>query len=607
MANSEDGFLQKGQEEVEKWATRIEITRKATQENFAKKAKRNIEYYIGNQFPEDEAFDESRVPINFIASVVDSLVPAVYTKNPRVRVTPAVPDVGDKEVNRKRRDFASMQQALINKTLLEIKFKKTAKAAIKDGTLTSRGIIKYGFSAQLGKRKGTKYVFDAVRKFIPGVPIDENIQDTFVKKQRVWAERVSPFKFFYDLDANDLEHATWCAQEITLPLHRVRNNPIYNKKIRKMLQPSGVMGRNFMSKIWDDIDAEHAEVSEFPEDVQRITLYEIWDKESRRVRVLARGNEDLGFLRDDPWPFKSHEGFPFKEYISITVPDSQWSTSEVDRIIEGQDEMNVIRDMMFKHTRRSMAGWAITRGAMDEEDLNAWREGEILESFFIRNVNDIKSLIPPQMPTAYFEYARTVKEDLGENSKLPSWRRAGEKLGVRTAAEVNEITQGLDVITNEKVDVVMDFILDIVKGLSQIMQEKYTLSQVVPVVGLHAESWREFTPAEIKEELDIKLVPFSAIPINPNQELVHYREFLSIIVQVQQAGVPVNLLSFLRTYAEKLQIHDFDDYLGPESLRVAGEDEGIQAQLAQGLQGLGGQQGAPGQSGGQLGQGVVGR
>lgn len=607
MPNSDTSFLSMGEEEVQKWSTRIEIARKAHGKHFEKKARRNIEYYVGNQFPEDGHFDESRVTINFIASVVDSLVPAVYTRNPRVRVTPKVPDVGDREINKKRRDFASMQQALLNNTLLEIKFKKTAKAAIKDGTLTSRGIIKYGFSAQLGKRKGKKYIFSAARKFIPGVPSDQNIEDTFVKSQRVWAERVSPFKFFYDLDANDLEHAVWCAQEITLPLHRVRNNPIYDKKIRKLLQPSGTISRTLMHKIWEDVDSEHAEASQFPSDVQRITLYEIWDKESRRVRVLARGNEDLGFLRDDPWPYKKHEGFPFKEYVSITVPETQWATSEVDRIIEGQDEMNVIRDMMFQHTRRAMAGWAITRGAMDEEEMTAFREGEMMEAFFIRNAGDIRSLVPANMPTAYFDYAKTIKEDVGENSKLPSFRRAGERIGARSATEVNEITQGLDIITNEKVDVVQDFILEVVKGMSQIMQEKYTLSQVVPVVGLRGESWRDFTAAEVKEELDIKLVPFSAIPINPNQELAQYREFLSVMVQAQQAGVPVNLLSFLKTFAEKLQIHDFDDFLGPESLQVAGEDQGIQDLLAQGLQGVGGQPGVPNQPGAPVGQTVVGR
>lgn len=607
MPTEDEKALPKGQEEVEKWSTRIEIARQATNEMFEKKARRNIEYYIGNQFPDDESFGESRVPINFIASVVDSIVPAVYTRNPRAKITPAVPDVGDREQNRERRDFASMHQALLNHTLLEIKFKKTAKAALKDATLTSRGFIKYGFSAQIGKRKGSKYLFNKARKFIPGVPVDENIMDSYVKKQRVWAERVSPFRFVYDLDANDLEHATWCAQEITLPLHRVRNNPIYDKKVTKNLQPSGTISKTFMKKIWDDIDVDKSEAKDFPEDVQRITLYEIWDKESRRVMVLARSNENLGFLRNDPWPYKKHEGFPFKEYAPIPVPDTQWGTSEVDRIIEGQDEMNVVRDMMFKHTRRAMAGWAITRGAMDEDDMAAWQNGEVMETFFLRNASDIRSLVPPNMPTAYFDYARAIKQDISENSKQPSWRRAGERIGARSATEVNEITQGLDVITNEKVDTVQDFILEVMRGLSQIMQEKYTLSQVVPVVGLLGERWREFTPSEVKLELDVKLVPFSAIPINPNQELAHYREFLPIIVQTQQAGVPVNLLAFLRTYAEKLQLHDMDDYLGPESLQVAGEDEDMQQALAQGLQGFGGpQQGIPGQQPQQMGQQVLG-
>lgn len=588
--------LETGQEEVDKWTSRIVVAKRAHQENFKDRAERNIDYYLGVQFPNDEGggheAEHSRVPLNFIASVVDSLVPAVYTRNPKALVRPKTPDKGNPEANKATRRYARMFQALLNKTMDEIGLKRTMKKVIKDGTLTGRGFVKIGYSAQFGKREGKKYSFLSVLKKIPGVPSDANMEDTYVKKNRVWAERVSPFKFFYDIDAQDLDHAAWCVQEIVLPMHRVVNNPIY-KSIRKQLKPSSTVSKDLTKGMWEDVN-EDSEPDEFPRDVQRITLYEIWDKESRRVRVIAKGNEDLGFLRDDPWPFKGLEGFPFREYMSINVPDSQWATSEVDRIIEGQDEFNIIREMQFKHTRRAMGGWITEKGNLEDQDLAAWREQEIMETFLVRDVNKIKSLVPPSMPTDYFSFAQELKKDLAENSKLPSWKRAGEKIGARSATEVNEIAQGIDVITNEKVDVTQDFTIDVLKGLAQLMQEFYTLVQVVPVVGEMGIEWKKFTPAEIKEELEIKIIPYSAVPINPNQELAHYREFLGVMIQAAQSGVPVNMVSFLQKFAQKLQIDDFDEFLGPESLEDIGGDPGKQAALAQALsQGGQGQQNVP--------------
>lgn len=607
MPDKDEFLLDTGQDEVDKWSARIQMAIRAHSEKFEKRARRNLEYYLGQQFPDDEAFEESRVPMNFVASVVDSLVPAVYTRNPKVIVSPKVPDRGNVAVNQKNARFAKMFQGMMNQTIKEIKFKKTAKRAIKDGTLTSRGIVKLGFSGQLGKRQGRKYLFFGPKKEPAGVPLDENMNDTYVKKQRVWAERISPFRFYYDPEAQDLEHAAWCVQEVSVPIHRVVNNPVYNQRVRRDLKPSGTVQKSFTEGLWEHISKD-SRTEDFPEDVQRVILWEIWDRESKKIRVLAKGNQDLGFLRDDPWEkaFKGLEGFPFKEYQSIFVPDSQWGTSEVDRIIEGQDEFNIVRDMQFKHLRRAMASWVVTSGSMDTETQKAWREGELLETFFLRNVNDIKPLMPPSIPESYFAYERSLKQDMSENSKLPSWRRAGERIGARSATEVNEISRGIDVVTNEKVDVVQDFILDILQGMAQIMQEKYTMKQIVPVMGERALEWREFTVQEIKEQLDIQIVPYSAVPMNPNQELAHYREFLPIMVQAQQAGVPTNLLVFLQEYAKRLQITNFDDFLGPQSLQQMGPEGDIQAQLAAALQGTGqpgGQQPIPGAP---ITQGVVG-
>jgi len=185
------------------------------------------------------------------------------------------------------------------------------------------------------------------------------------------------------------------------------------------------------------------------------------------------------------------------------------------------------------------------------------------------------------MPQDYYAYTRALKDDMDENSKLPSWKRAGTRIGARSATEVAEVTQGLDVITNEKVDVVQDFSVEVLRKIAQIIQEKYRLAHIVPVVGTMAEAWTEFEPRQIKEELDISVIPYSATPVTPDLERAQYLQMVPLLAQAMQAGVPVNMVVFLKKVADKLQITDVDDFLGPEAVQAAGGDPMVQAGLSQ--------------------------
>ena len=582
--------------EVRKWFARVMYAQKARKLNFDEKAKENIDYYLGKQYANDS--DTQRVPLNWYASLVDTLIPAVYSRNPKVMVRPKVSSRGNLEFDKQTRELAGLFQSLLNVTVSEIQLKATMKEVIKDSALTGRGYVKMGYSGQVGKDHGktkVRYLLDKItgaeKKTVVGVPIDTTLDDKYLKKERVWVERISPFRFCYDPEARNLSRAKWCIHEVTVPLEHVTNNPIY--KHRESIKASDHVRADYLA---DSFGASASEITSanIPDDVKRVTLWEIWDKESQRIYVMARGNENLGFLRDDKWPFKGLEGFPFAELMPIPVPDSQWGVAEVDRIRDGQDQYNQVSDQLARHIEISVAHWAVLKGAMEKDELAKFANGEIGEIIEFAEKGALEPLTAPTVPSDYFNYLGVLQKNNDENSKMPSWRRAGQRIGARSATEVAEITQGLDVIQGEKVDVVQDFTLVVMRKVTQIIQEKYGLSHLVPIVGEKVTLWRAFTPNEIKEELEIQVVPYSATPTNPDAERNQYLQAVPLVLQAAQAGVPINLVLFLKKVFEKLQIHDVDEWLGQEAVQAAGSDPAVQAALSQVQAEQPGQQQGPG-------------
>lgn len=555
------------------------MAKKAHADNFKEQAERNIRFYIGDQY-DGEPDRNKRVPRNFIASSVDALVPAVYSRDPQVLANPEVPDKGDKALNMLARGYARMFQSLINQTLHKIRFKKTMKRVVKDAVLTGRGYIKLGFDAQVGTKEGKKYEFEGGKK-LPGVPLDQNLSDDFDHTESVWAERVSPFRVFYDPEATGLDDAAWCVIEVCLRIEKVRSNPIY--KNGSKVKPSGAIAEDLASAVVAGFDSEKTDPEGLDADLQRVVLYEIWDKESRMVYVLADGNEDLDFLRESDWPFADLNGFPITELMPIPVTDSQWGECEVNRMINGQEEFNVIRSMQFRHASRAMGGWTLQDGAADKNDVQRFLNSDVMDVQVLRHPEGLKPLIPPNMPPDYFNYAKELKDDMSENSKVPSWRRAGDMQNVRTAAQVSQLSQGLDAVLNEKIDVVEDFAEETISKMAVIMAEKYSMIHVVPVVGMQGTQWRRFDPKANREKLDISISQYSTTPANPDMERQQYMQFLPLLAQARQAGVPVNLMVYLQRLAEKLAIHDWDEFLGPESLAgmTPGQEQMMAGPMAQ--------------------------
>ena len=581
-------------DEVRKWLNRLMVSRKAREMHFDEKATRNVDYFKGNQNMGD--LKDGKVPLNFVWSFVKTFVPAVYARNPKVRILPKLKQGAPPEILAQKRRLAKMFEILTNMTLDEIKLKRSMKRAIQDAALMGRGVIKVGYNAQAGKTTGDKYEISKAGAESSGIPLDANMEDSFLVSEKVWAKRVSPLRCFYDCDAINMEAARWVAHEVVVPVEYVRKNRIYGAKAQSV-KASTIVDKEYLDGI-SGVEGGEYNTDSVPGDFGRVCLTEIWDKETRYIYVLAKGNEDLGFLREIPWPFKKLEGFPFEELVFNDVPDEQWPISEVDQFIDAQDEMNILRDHMATYFKRFFGIMLADQSKIDDKMLQKIANSQLQEIIPVNN--PVGALVPFTSPSLINEHLtrdRILKADMEENSGLPSWRRAGNRIGARSATEVSEITQGLDVKDNEKVDVVQDFSREVIRKLVQIMQEKYTISKVVPMTGELGLEWRNFSVQDIQEELSVDVVPYSATPATPDLERAQYMQFLQIATSVAQVvpGV-INMPVLLRDIAEKLQITNIDEIM-PMAMPANPQDAGMQQVMAQavaqGQQGMNQPAGAP--------------
>lgn len=466
------------------------------------------------------ALPRDQVVVQLTQAVVTDFVAFLVARDPFFLAKPTLPH---------HADSAKVQQALLNTEWREKEVTAEVERVAYDMAIIGHGVMKTGYTIDLD---------DDVQPDKDGLVE----MDKYIRSEDVWARRVNPYYFVWDITAPDqtLRTARWCAELIFRPLQDVLADSRYNQAVRSAIasgKEAPTRVKTFLSERVKERDAESTGLHD------RVVLYEIWDWKFQKRYVFA--DNVVRPLVEEDWPHsrdaKSYlDGFPYvMEQFTIT-PNEPYGQGLPALIEDQQFELNDIRSKNFAHRRKFNRVYTMRRGTVTETELAKLQDAE---DGSIIVVEEEGALQPLQDAPESVDVDRTegrIQLDIDRVTGADQLQQGG-RLPSRTSA--SEI-QARITIFGRKIDLrarTLDrMVLTVGRQLLQHIKANFELPRIVRAAGragLRSDFLR-FSPQQIQQEVDIELQTSAAPKADPDLERQQAIQFLQVISAFAQVFGP---------------------------------------------------------------------
>jgi len=475
VGTSETPHSDSESKEVKAWLRTISSTEKWRDNRFENMGcKRFVNEYKGDWDFLQASVSIPVVPINLVYAFVKTDVARMSFRDPWVTVNPKrVEDLG----------AAQIAENVLNYTWQDLRLKTQIKQCITEADLVGHSWVKVGYVAEFGTVESQA---KEPEKRGPGRPpkkLKEVETDEYIRSENVFAYYVSYKDILFDPSATYpvTHNARWMAQKIVKPLRAVKQSGIY-EHTDELRVNAGVDDNNIA------YDTPDSQKENFGKDVRSVTLWEIYDLDHQTVTTVSPGCDFK--LREIPLPEYLSGGFPFVQLAWTPVPGEVYPLSEVAPH-EGQIvELTKLLSIELNHLKRWSRQLLMLQDSLPPEEMQKFKDGNdgaiiIAQPVAGKSLSDVIQPIP---------YAPIQSDIYGVwNQIFEIWRSIAGQTGpdqggqartqTRTLGELRLQLMGGHARSDEKLDVLEDFISEIAKKLLTIMQKKYDVPKLARIVG----------------------------------------------------------------------------------------------------------------------------
>jgi len=488
------------------------------------------------------------VPVNMIYAVGRSVIPQVYSRNPKVSIMAKRPGYTA---------HAMILERLDNYMIKEMNIKYQLKSNILDSYLMGRGPGVLGYDSEYGFNPkftvGSEMADSGLTQF--GKKGEQIEYTDEVKPGMPWYLRCSPEDFIVPWGTRRFEEARWYAMRKMRPLRDIKESPLYSKK-------ENLKGA-FHTKLDGSLDGTSKSMTQHSEkdgENAWVELWEIHDKRTGKVMALSLDHDSFLRIEDDQLQI---EGLPARALGFNEDPDYFWWTPDARLIEVQQAEINDIRTMARKHRRVGLLKMIVDKNVGKDElaklldgDVKAVARLDVGPQGDIRKqVAFLQSHVPPDL----ISYAREVREDVREivgfsRNQMGSFE---ESSGRRTAHEAEIVRAASAIRIDERRDIMADYLESIIRGMNQIIFKNWGAERIIDIVGQDgARYWIRFTGDEIKGEFHYGINPEEVLPQNGATRKADALQFIELAKQIPG----VNMQYVMQQYARQF------DWLDPKML-----------------------------------------
>lgn len=476
----------------------------------------------------------SVLPINIFFSIMNSLVPRVYFRNPTVSLSPGVPGL-------EAMMFARVLQRIDNKMLTMMGVKQQIKQMIRDAFLFGTGVGKMGFGG----------IYNT--GIMPYQPGKEPTEYLMLNQQNMpWFRSICPGDFVVPHGIRSIGPDTrWVAYKMTRPLDDVRADERFVESARKSL-----VSKEFMKELDSKIPV--------------VELYEVQDRKTGMSFVIAPkcGGEKALYVGPDAM----QQIMPFSALPLIFNENDNcfWGVPDSKIIEPYQLELNETNTQIMKHRRTSIIKLLAQRGAIKEEEVEKFLSEEV--EALVWTEDDPKNAINvTQSGTIPPEFRLHVQDVLGNVRETVGFSRnqMGEfnsRSGDTTATEANIVAQSMEIRVDERRDIAADLLVQMVDALHQLMFITLPDQIVVDMAGPNgAIIWVQFKKDLIRTgRYTVVIDPDSTQPQTQEMRQQRARENY----QLFQANPLIDPLKLTQYALSETMGNQFDDMLNPQAVML---------------------------------------
>lgn len=531
------------EEEVRLWQNRIRVSA-AWREPYETKWKRYLDY-LQNRYLEVNDLDKGdQIVVNLVHPMVRVIIPSIYSKNPDVVVYPRKNDSMTVEA-------ANVMQMYLRYIFKEIGLKKEIKLTILDALLMGHGWIKTGYYSayeedEENSKEATKSkVSTLIDMFLKAMGIkqptdkelDEENKEAYalnpnekIVEERPWALRTSPLDVYVPAYSSRVEELAWIVHRSLYPIIDLENHPEF--KLPKYIEPSCniqelLKKRNSSANLSGVMGEDSTD-----NDLLYKVIDEVWDLRTGRVFCISDNDTHTYDIKRNEYDFLDAR-HPFVRLAFNDVPDEFYPMSDVEPWEPQIGELNKTRTQMINHRKRYNRRYVYKADAFEEADLEKLKSGE--DGIAVPTKEDIprESFVPVEdaaLPADVYAVEQRIKQDITEISGITGYQKGNTQAGAKTATEAAIVESQSRSRSEERVDVVNEFVNQVAKNIAEMSQKFMSKETVFPIVGEAAVSWVQIEDSDaIKGDFLYDTIFGSSLPVDPNVDRQQFMEFYKMV------------------------------------------------------------------------------
>lgn len=421
-----------------------------------------IKYYKG-EFHDDYS-TQDRITVNMVHPNVKVLQAALSARHPEIIA------------NARREEFegrAPLVANQLNYTIKDIGYKYTLRKVIRDTHLMGTGVLKVGYDFETTEGAETP------------------VHNLYVKKNQVYAIRVSPTRFFIDPDANEnLDDSKFVIETIVKPKKEIED------KYKIDLSTTASFIPDFIMSGLKDLGLINQQT------IEKSTIYEIWDIVKHKRIVVIEGYKDKIFEYD--W-VKGLEDFPYELLMFADIPDEAYGIPEVKLYESQQKEKNSIRSIMANHVKRNNPRYSMLTGGVDPKEIEKFEKNVDNSLIQFKVAGAIMPIPVTQTGNDLYQYEPRIDADVDSIMGISEIMKGSEGNIRKSATEASSSDFYSRLRIGERQDDVDIFTLKTMKKILNIQQEEYDSSRYIKMLGEDGKyMWKEYNKKNIAGEFDLE-------------------------------------------------------------------------------------------------------
>ena len=513
--------------------------------------------------------------LNEVFPIIQNMLPSIFFRNPHAYLKPRNktftasirnPITGKKEtVILDSQKSAHTQEAILNYSLSEIKYKQETRKVLLDALLFPYGVMWHGYKGEFGMTEE---------------------QALYIKNDKVFVRRLNPMMFLFDPSVNiiDIEEAQWVGRAIDVPIKDIFEDDKLDvdKKAIKGFEGYGWKvgkdGKNgdIGKKSLLSFSSERFRKSE---SCKFLRVYEIFLRPTKKEKRDGKKGWILLLTKEQKRPLRINdntikaEGFPSKVLEFNALNDSKFGLADIDTYKQIADQKNSIINLQLRNAQENTKNWVgISTAGIDEEDIEKISIGEnTIILFKDTDVNPSQRMFVAspgsQASNELYIIDQRIQRNLEDKSGVSDLKRGFLQSGEESAASVKIRAAASSARPQYRQDLMADYLRDSMHYINQLNKQFVPYKDAVRIMGTLDIQWSENpVEEELQADTDVEIDAISMLPESPETELRNLQATLGLAVQafsnptilqkLQQEGKTINMAPLIERILLRQKIND---------------------------------------------------